>query len=272
MEVQMIKSEVIKRFDDIMFASNRKTICSFITETGPQELFEALEQIESRPLSKEQLDRLLLLHQQKSTSDDFFCYYWLGMPEEPICDVETPAFAFSENKQIASVEQLKWGFKRIFIDCLLMFGNIQKGYDALSCMTMEQLRQQFEGFKLHTGQCKERGNTVGLEETDKEERYFILEMACKNFAKRKSEEEFVEFVLDSYKKAIAQGVKRPLFKDILSGEYNAAQRPETLQTDLMGDEADSFEVCSEQEAEERARDLAERFWAAHRRAFANADR
>ncbi len=266
----MTKSDVIKTFADIMYSSEQKTICGFVTETGPEELFGLLEGIESKPLSKVQLDQLLILHHQKNVSDDFFSYYWLSVPEEPIYEVEKPTFEFIP-KCIASVEQLKWGFKRIFIDCLLMFGNIQRGYDALSRLTKEQLRQQFEKFRIDTKQIKERGKTLEFEEIDKEDRYLISEMACKTFATTQNEEEFVQFVIESYEKAIAQGVKRPLFKDILSEKYSLAKL-EAVQLGLFQDETDTSEVGSEKEAKEKAKNLAERFWKAHQKALKNTDR
>ena len=279
-EFDMFKENTIQKFSDIMFLSNRendnakvflqKSICNFVTEIAPNELFELLEQIDERHLSKVQLDQLLILHQQKNVSDDFFRYYWLGKPKFPLYEVEEPNFEL-DTKYIASVEQLKWGFKRIFIDCLLMFGNIQRGYDALSRLTEEQLKQQFEKFRINTEQIKERGRALGFEAIDKEDRYLISEMACKTFATTKNQDEFVQFVVDSYKNAIEQGVKRPLFKDILSGKYNAT-KPEAVQLGLFEDDTNVSEVNSVKDAEEKATDLAKRFWAAHQKALSNTDR
>lgn len=274
------KDRMIQEFSDIMYLSKKqldgkevldqKSICNFVTEIAPDELFVLLAQINERQLSKVQLDQLLILHQQKNVSDDFFRYYWLEKPQAPLYEVEEPTFEFG-SRCIASVEQLKWGFKRIFIDCLLMFGNIQRGYDVLSRFTGEQLTQQFEKFKINTKQIKERGRTLGFEAIDKEDRYLISEMACKTFATTKNQEEFVQFVVDSYKNAIAQGVKRPLFKDILSGEYNS-KKPEAVQLGFFQDNKNTSEVGSVKEAEEKARDLANRFWAAHQKALSNTDR
>lgn len=279
----MDKSLILNQFADIMYLSDKeaakenaiehKSICNFITEAGPKELFELLNKIETKPLSKVQLDQLLILHQQSNVSDDFFRYYWLETPTFPLYEADTPTFAFTDNKSIGSVEQLKWGFKRIFIDCLLMFGNIQRGYDTLCRMTMEQLRRQFEKFRINTEQIKERGKTLEFEEIDKEDRYLISEMACKTFAAMKSEEEFVKFVVDSYKKAIELGVKHPLFKDILSGKYMPEKAGSVHQLKiLVSEDEDVSEVNSVAEAEEKARDLAKRFWSAHSKALINTDR
>lgn len=267
----MTKSEAIEEFSDIMYQSEQKTICSFITEAGPAVLFELLDKIESRPLSKVQLDQMLILHQQKNVSDDFFRYYWLAEAEFPLYAAEKPTFGFTENKCIASVAQLKWGFKRIFTDCLLMFGNIQRGYDAMSRMTMAQLKRQFEQFRFDTELIKERGRTLGFEAIEKGDRYLISEMACKTFATTKSEEEFVQFVVDSYKNAIEQGVKNPAFKDILSGKFNS-KKPVAVQLGLFEDETDTSVLSSEKEAEEKAKDLAKRFLVAHQKALSNTDR
>ena len=269
----MNQSKVIKLFADIMYPSDQKTICSFITENGPKELFELLEHIEYRSLSKVQLDQLLILHQQKNLSDDFFSYYWLTMPKDHFYQVDKPTtFVLGADKNITSVEQLKWGFNRIFTDCILMFGNIPKGYDVLSHLTREQLQQQFDKFKINTKQIKERGRTLAFEEIDKEDRYLISEMACKTLAAPENKEDFISFVVKSYKEAVARGVKRPKFKEILEGKY-ISKGSGTLQLSLFasGETTDSV-IDSEEAAMAKAEELAKRFLAAHSKARVNTDR
>ena len=191
MEEQMKKQEIIQAFSDIMYRSKQKTICSFISKDSPESLFSLLENIENKPLSKVQLDQLLILHQQKNISDDFFRYYWLITPTNHFYDVELPVNFKISNENITSIEQLKWGFNRVFIDCIFMFGNIQKGFEILSHMSMEQLEKQYEKFKIDTKQIKCRGKTLAFEEIDKEDRYLISEMACKTLATSKNRNEFI---------------------------------------------------------------------------------
>lgn len=269
----MTKLKVIKEFADIMYPSDQKTICSFITENGPDELFELLEVIEQRPLSKVQLDQLLILHQQKNVSDDFFRYYWLTIPTNHFYKVDSPKdFIPDADENIASVEQLKWGFNRIFIDCILMFGNIPRGYDVLSHLTLEQLQQQFDRFKIDTKQIKDRGRTLNFEEIEKGDRYLISEMACKTLAAPENKEDFIRFVVESYKKAVVAGVKSPRFKDILEGKYDpTASEDRQLNIFASGETTSSF-IDSEEEAVKKAEELAERFLVAHQKALINTKR
>ncbi len=264
----MKKQEIIQAFSDIMYRSKQKTICSFISKDSPESLFSLLENIENKPLSKVQLDQLLILHQQKNISDDFFRYYWLITPTNHFYDVELPVNFKISNENITSIEQLKWGFNRVFIDCIFMFGNIQKGFEILSHMSMEQLEKQYEKFKIDTKQIKCRGKTLAFEEIDKEDRYLISEMACKTLATSKNRNEFIRYVVNSYKKAVEKGIKRPSFKDILEGKYLTKSDAQQMSIFATG-ETESTELDSIETAKIVATELANRFWSAHQKALIN---
>lgn len=270
----MKRNEIVEVFSDIMYESEQKSICNFVTSKSNDELFDILENIHDRPLSKVQLDQLLILHQQKNVSEDFFRYYWLTMPSDHIYEVDPPKkFTLSEGlSNITSVYQLKWGFTRIFTDCLLIFGNIQRGYEILSRMNFSELQSLFERHKINTEQIRQRGKTLAFEEIDKEDRYLISEMACKTLATPEDKEEFIEFVVDSYKRAVSLGKKNIRFKDILEGKYRSNVAQSRQESIFATDENLNSVVHSENEVVKIATDLAERFLAAHKKALKNTSR
>ena len=77
-EERMDKEKIIEYFSDIM--CEKSDVCGFISMNSSDHLFQALENLESKPLSKVQFDQLLSLQHLKCMSDDFFRFYWLQMP------------------------------------------------------------------------------------------------------------------------------------------------------------------------------------------------
>lgn len=269
----MKKEEIIEYFSDIMYASEQISICSFVSAKSSMELFDSLENIEEKPISKVQLDQLLILHQQKNMSEDFFRYYWLTLPTKHLYEVEMPtAFNFNSSATtINSIEQFKWGFNRIFIDCLLMYGNIQRGYETLSRKSFEQLQAEFDKHRINDTQILQRGKTLTFEEIDKEDRYLISEMACKTLATPENEAEFIKFVVESYKNAIASGKKNIHFKDILEGKYKTDNEHGFQMSIFASDDDLDAPVHSEEEVTEMAMNLAKRFMTAHKKALKNTE-
>lgn len=267
----MTKNQIITFFSDIMYESEQNTICSFVTKRGPSLLFDILANLKNKPLSKVQLDQLLILHQQKNISEDFFRYYWLTEPCDHFHAVESPKdFKLQEDcNEITSVEQLKWGFNRVFIDCMLMFGNIQRGYERLSRLNMSELNEEFEKHKFNTEQIRQRGKTLQFEKIDKDDRYLISEMACKTLAAPENKNEFIQFVVNSYKEAVARGRKSIQFKDILEGNYDAGRVKELQLSIFTTDENFESVVESEDDVKRVAEKLADRFLVAHQKALVN---
>ena len=119
-----MKFENIKnKFEQLM--CNCEGICGFISDSSSEYLKNRLANIENMPITKVQFDQLLSLQNIKCISDGFFRFYWLTKPKHfyMLQGLELD----EDSVVITSLEQLYWGFNRLFTDCLYVFGNIQKG-------------------------------------------------------------------------------------------------------------------------------------------------
>ncbi len=271
----MEKQKIIKYFSDIMTEKTAEvTLCNFISDRpNTDRLFALLEKIEESPLTKVQLDQLLSLDGLKNMSDDFFEYYWLTAPKDHFYIIRECGAPIN-NSEISSVKQLKWGFERIFIDCLFLFGNIQAGYDCLAQCSLSELKTIFNKKKFDQDKIIKRGKALHFENIDKSDRYLISEMACKTLATPENREEFIKGIVEAYKNAVKAGVKRIKFQDLLEGKYTDEKRKQeerykqmSIFQDSVSDRTDI--VKSEKEAEEKARELADRFLVAHDKATKN---
>ena len=147
---------IIKKFSQIMCEDDG--ICGFVSKRSSDYLKSRLCNIESMPITKVQFDQLLSLQNIKCVSDGFFRFYWLTRPDHfyKIEDIELDP----NQASILSLDQLFWGFNRLFIDCLYVFGNIQKGFEELADKSYDDLLMVFEKYKVNTEQIKSRGNTL----------------------------------------------------------------------------------------------------------------
>lgn len=271
----MEKQKIIEYFADIMYAQQTEVnICNFISDRPDSDrLFALLGEIEKNPLSKVQLDQLLSLDGLKNMSDDFFEYYWLTAPKDHFYKIRKPYVPVS-GATITSIEQLKWGFERIFIDCLFLFGNIQVGYDYLAQRSTKELKDIFDKNKFDTQKIIKRGKALHFEDIDKNDRYLISEMACKTLATPQNREKFVELIVEAYKNAVSKGTKRIKFQDLLEGKYTDEKHKKEENYQQMSIFQDSVSetndvVKSEKEAEAKAKNLADRFLVAHDKATKN---
>ena len=268
----MKREEIIAYFSDIM--CEKADVCGFISKNSSEHLFAALEDLESKPLSKVQFDQLLSLQHLKCMSDDFFRFYWLQMPDIHFYRIEKLELN-EKSVEIESIAQLKWGFNRLFIDCLFVFGNIQRGYEELCDKSKEEIEQVFRPYLFNTEQIKSRGNTLHFEDITKEDRYLISEMACKTFSDLDDHGRLIEKLIESYKTAIREGVTRPTFRMLLEGKYYKQKEEEYVQMSLFPqycfEELMDDEIASGDDIETKARTLANRFSEAHRKAIKNTE-
>ena len=148
---------------------NSKGITGFISKGSSPFLFDALSSIDEAPLTKVQFDQLLSLQNLMTISDDFFRYYWLERPKIHFYQIEAIEIR-SDIDAITSIEQLKWGFNRLFIDSLYVYGNIQKGFESLCRLNKQGIYDTFSHYLFDTTQIKKRGNTLHFEEISKDDR------------------------------------------------------------------------------------------------------
>jgi hypothetical protein len=212
----MTKEYITKFFQGLSHAS--KGFEGWLHKTGHDKVFERLAKIDREPLTKVQLNQLLLLSLEAGISDDFFRYYWLSTPShsysvDKVDDFDT---AFSKASSIISLQHLRWGLRRIYIDGLLYFGSVKHGFRELKNMTMNQLTNFFRSKSIPTDTIKERGRSLEFNDIAKDERYLISEMACKTYGETpKTEAEFKDFLIESYREAVAQGKRRISFRDLI---------------------------------------------------------
>lgn len=242
-------------------------ICGFVSEKSSEYLKNRLSNIESMPITKVQFDQLLSLQNIKCVSDGFFKFYWLSKPEHfyKFDDIELD----DSISEIRSLNQLYWGFNRLFIDCLYVYGNIEKGFELLSDLSYDELVNVFEKNKVNTEQIKLRGNTLSFNTINKEDRYLISEMACKTFANINTGKGLREKLLASYEEAAKRGIKHLKFRDLLDGSY-LPNDEEQLSMFTCGEILENV-VSNKEEIKEKADKLYKRFTDAHNQALENTD-
>jgi hypothetical protein len=125
----MNKNEVIEYFKDIMNETN-KGIERLISNKTDEKILERLTKISDDPLTKVQFNQLLMLSHESGVSDGFFKYYWLSAPEHiyDVCKVDDYDSSFIKKDSLISLQHLKWGLRRVYIDSLLFFGSIKHGF------------------------------------------------------------------------------------------------------------------------------------------------
>jgi len=176
---------VTDRFSDLAFGSELG-LGSWLSEKAHPLVLERLERLEKEPLTKVQLNQLLVVSQMPSISDGFFHYYWREAPQHHPFAVST-VDNFSEqwlqgdDHVIRSIDHLHWGFYRLYVDSLLYYGNVKAGFLSLRSLTHEQISNLFRGKRFDTEAISERGPALDLHLIGRDDRYLISEMACKTF-------------------------------------------------------------------------------------------
>src|SRR5438445_7564571 len=129
----MNKQDILRVFD--VFSLGGDGIGAWLTKDTDDEVFSRLARLDEEPLSKVQLNQLLVLGREAPISDDFFHYYWMEAPDEHPYPVEAiPGFHrhwVQASRGITSLDHLRWGLHRLFTDGLLYFGNVRTAYRQL---------------------------------------------------------------------------------------------------------------------------------------------
>lgn len=257
--------EIKERFGRIM--GNIDGICGFVSERSSVHLQNILCNIENTPITKVQFDQLLSLQNIKCVSDGFFKFYWLSKPPHfyKFSDIVLP----KNINTINTIEQLFWGFNRLFIDCLYVYGNIQKGFEELADLSYDELVSIFKKYTVNTDQIKSRGKTLKFNMIDKSDRYLISEMACKTFANINSANGLREKLILSYREAVNRGVKRPTLRSLLDGTYVPNENDQFSLFSMHDHLKDR--INDEAELIKKADDLYNRFMSAHDNALKNTE-
>jgi len=231
------KTQIIEFFRNLSYEA--RGLEGWLGASGHPEVFERLGNIEDDPLSKVQLNQLLLLSLECGVSDDFFRYYWLDVPPHTYDLTKLEDFdpAYAGKKFIISLKHLRWGLTRIFIDGLLYFGNVKNAYNDLRAKSDKELREFFNARRIPTEIIKGRGNALGFRKIAKDDRHLISEMACKNFGEKPLTVSLLkDFLLQSYSEAKKNGIRSIKIRDLINRNFTTESESENLQMFLFSAE------------------------------------
>lgn len=278
----MTKDYIIEQFKELSFPT--KGFEGWLSDSAPEAVFNRFKRLDREPLTKVQLNQLLLLSLESGISDGFFKYYWLAVPDHSYAIDKLDDFdnAYITTTAIVSIEQLRWGIRRIYTDCLLYFGNISYGFKELKNKTFEELCQFFKSKCFPTEIIKKRGRPLEFHDISKDDRYLISEMACKSYGETpKTKTELLDFLKESFIEAKANGYTNPSFKDLLSSRegskafVNAKSREKYQNSILMFefsvDELLDVSIADEADLEEKYGRVADKFLSARENAAKNTD-
>jgi hypothetical protein len=166
-----------------LFTGDTGGVDSWLTGENAPRIFERLARLPAQPLSHAVLNQLFALSQQPAVSRGFFDYYWCSAPVHPYRVEDVPDYheSFASFDRINSIEQLRWGLYRIYLDSLLYFGTIRHGFHVLREKNHEELSEYFRAKMYDTGGLIAREEAISPTQIPRDDRYLIGELACKSF-------------------------------------------------------------------------------------------
>jgi hypothetical protein len=216
----MSKEQILKEV--ALFSLGTGGIGSWLTEQTDEEVFNRLDALSTDPLKKVQLNQLLVLGREAPISDGFFQYYWTTAPVTHPYPVESlPGFnkSFLAKDSIVSLDHLKWGLYRLYVDSLLYYGNVRSGYRALRAKKFEEIVAIFSARRVNTELTKARGPSLLLEQIPKDKRYLISEMACKSYGDDpESDSDLKKIILEAFRAHKANGKGKVTIGELLKGD------------------------------------------------------
>jgi hypothetical protein len=259
----MNKESILSQFE--LFFAGTGGIDSWLGPKTPEEVFNRLADIDQAPLSKVQLTQLLVLSHEAGPSSGFFRYYWLSTPDHPYDVTAVPGFdpAWRDSTQILSLDHLRWGLYRLYVDALLYFGNIRSCYRALREKGYDELVSFFAPKRFDSLLIKQRGPPLPLNHIAKDDRYLISEMACKSLAAiPNTPSDLKDCLAAALKDHKQRGGGKATIRTLLDGSYVKMTYSDRYQQllfsadDLLEDEIDTAEQLHDKYA--RLADLFER--------------
>jgi len=266
------KSEILNEF--AIFSVPTGGIGSWLTESTHDDIFLRLGNINEQPLSAVQLNQLLVLAHEAPVGDGFFKYYWLEAPEQHPYNVrDIPEYSdewLKSQGTISSLDQLKWGLYRLYVDGLLYFGDVRTASRSLRNLSIEDIAQFYETKRFDTEAVKRRGRSLPLKPIARDSRYLISEMACKSYGDAADPGGDLRTVLlQAYAAHSAAGNPSPTIRELLENQVPTefqARQPEFI---FSADEVLDESVESESDLSEKFEKLAAKFTDARNAALDN---
>lgn len=266
------KSKLLDSFN--LFRGNGGGIENWFSDQMPDTVVNALLACDRKPISCEEFNQLLILSHEAGVSRAFFKHYFCSnsYPHgtglyDPI-DVPHFEERFLETDQIISLEQLKWGLYRLYIDCLLIFGSIRQGFRRLRSQNEITLRIILSEPRHQTDMMLNRGDFLPLESIAKDDRYLIAEMACKTYAPRGAAgDELVKYLEKRRIALLTAGRPKVTFRDLISGQHTGEFSEVQLAFSL--DEVLDDAIANETEIARRLSTVIRKFAEAREKALTN---
>lgn len=250
-----LKDQILKELD--LFYLGTGGIGNWLTPESDDLIFNRLNNIANEPLSKVQLNQLLVRGHEAPVSDGFFRYYWCTNPQKhpyPVSLISEYESEWEKTSCIESLAHLKWGLYRLFVDGLIWWGNVRAAYRQLRSMTLQELNLLFTDKRFDTEMIRQRGSALPLNIIAKDDRYLISEMACKTYGdKPDTESELKKILINAYNAYRDGGggnritIRALLEGDIVKTKYASRQQEFLFSADEVLDES----VETEREIEEK---------------------
>lgn len=268
-EDDMTKEDLVDDYS--LFHCAQSGIGAFAGPSMHDVVHDRLTHLNENPLTKVQLNQLLVLSKAGSMSDGFFRYYWCEKADHPYDVTKLPFFTAATlgdvKQEIRSHDHLRWGLYRLYVDGLLYFGGVTAAYDALRSKTIEELTEFFALKRFDTKAIAQRGPAVPLEEIPKDDRYLISEMVCKTFGDLPNDREEARQLL---LRALRQNAGASItFRQLLEGASTTASNRDQLL--LSFDEVLNTSVSNEDELNRRFDEQFEKFYTARQKATRNTE-
>lgn len=256
-----------------LFSLGGEGIGGWITPATDSRILDRLANLEREPLSKGQLNQLLILGKESPVSDGFFSYYWLEDPlEHPYPTGRLPGFTrrwVADNTLIVSLDHLKWGLYRLFVDSLLYFSNVRIAYRQLRPLSRAELGIFFSARRFDVTKIRQRGAALPLKVIPKDDRYLISEMACKSYGEdQQSQGDLRDLLLAAYGTHERAGGGRTTVRKLLQiapPTYGERQN----EFEFSANELLEEEIGSRQDLDEKLVPLVARFFKARDAALEN---
>ena len=213
------KEDILREFE--LFSVPTGGIGDWLTEQTHDDVFDRLGTVDEEPLPLVQLNQLLVFGNEAPVGKGFFHYYWLQAPKchpYDVCDLPGFCEAFIQNGSnvIGSLQHLKWGLYRLYVDALLYFGNVRTAFRSLRDLPSSEIQDFFTSRRSDTDAIKHRGQPLKPRPIARDNRYLISEMACKSYGDSPGTESDLRTALfESYKAHAKAGDTSPTIQQLL---------------------------------------------------------
>jgi hypothetical protein len=259
-----------------LFSLGGEGIGGWLSPLADPMVFQRLDELPSNPLNKVQLNQLLGLCHEGPVVQDFFSYYWLEAPPlHPYPTQLLPTFdpRWLSAGAIVSVEHLKWGLYRLYVDALLYFGSVRTCYRALRALSRSDIDRFYQSRRFDTEGIKARGPTLPLTPIAQDDRYLVAEMACKSYGEDSDAPGLMKKAIsDALAQHLSTGGKSITIGELLEGKSLDKQYSDQ-QTEFSFALAEVLHenVESIAELEQKYERLAKRFQSARAAALRNTE-